>query len=363
MRKINVLNIITGLNPGGAEEMLLRTVQGVNKNKFRMVVVSFVGGMLKKEFEVLCSTQVLNIKSTLKFPLAVVKVHRLIKKYNVAVVHAYLFHANIVARFAAIGTSAKVISAIRIKQIEHPWHNWVDRFTRFLVDIYTTNSESVTKFMINVCRINNKKIVCIKNGLEIEKIDKISADHMLRKKLGIPQKAKVIISSANMRRQKDYPTLFKALTLLKNVHLIIIGGGPLQKEYELLAKSLGIDNRVHFLGFIRNFIEVTKAGDAGVLSTFYEGQPNAVLVYMATKKPVVTTSIPETRELVKNNFDGLLIPPRNPRKFAAGIKKVLTDKKFTEKLVNNAYKKVKKDHNITRVIKETEELYTKLCAE
>lgn len=360
---MKVMQVITGLEPGGAEKVMYRTIENMNHDKYEFIVCSLVGGRLEQELRKKYRVIVLNTKTIFSFPIAVIKLHKIIKQEKIDVLHSYLYHANIVSRFAAIGTKAKVISSVRIKEIKKRSHNIIDALTSALVDKYTVVSKSVRNWIIKN-GIRNDKIVDMPNGVDFREF-RIRVDKKKKlKELGIGKDSKILISVANLRKTKDYPTLFKALKIVLDKHkveLLVVGKGEAEEEYKQIATSL--NKNIHFLGYRNDVPELLKISDICVLSTFYEGQSNSLLEYMTMKKPVIATDIEENREVIDDGKEGLLIKPESPEGMAKAIIKLLENRKLREKLAENAYKRVKKYHDIKRVAKQTEELYEELCAE
>jgi len=366
MQKIKVLQFITGLHLGGAEKMMLRTIEHLDHNKFDLQVASLVGGELEKEISGKFPLHLFNTPHLFDFFTAINKLHRLIKKEEYDLIHSYMFHANIIARIAAVGTNAKVISSIRIKEIKYWHHTLIDALTSFLVDKYTCVSESVRQFVIKKEHLRPEKILTIPNAIDFNQFPKKVNILAKKKELGIDEKTPVIMSVANLRKTKDYPTLFNALAIVlhtQNVHLLVVGSGEAEEAYRKIPAALGISENVHFLGFRDDVFELIMASDLCVLSTFYEGQSNALLEYMALKKPIIATDIEENREVITNGKEGILVKEKNPTQMAEAILHAITDKKTATTMANNAYARVTKEHNITTTVRSTEELYQTLCAE
>lgn len=362
--KIRVLEVITGLGAGGAERMLEKTVKGLNKRKFDVFVAALTDGVLRADIEKHCPVYVLNVKSVFDFSRAVKTLRQIILEKNIDVVHSYMFHANMVARFAAKGTKAKVICSVRVKEVSKPYHVWFDVWTQRKVKVYTAVSDAVRMFMIEK-GIPSAKIRTVPNGIELEKFSKSIDVKKKRVSLGVQKDEKVVVSVANLREQKDYPSLLGAVALLKKefpVRLLIVGDGETRLELERLCVKLNVADCVNFLGFREDVADIVKCADVCVLSTFYEGQSNALLEYMAAKRPVVATDIEENREVIEDERTGLLTPIANPRAFADHIRVIINDKALSRRLVDNAYKMVQKKYTMKRVIANTEELYQK-CAE
>lgn len=356
-----ILQFITGLDYGGAENMMYKTIEHLDKKKYKIIIASLVGGTLEKELRKKYKIYMLNCNTLLHLPIAILKLRKILKKEKVDILHSYLFHANIVARFSAVGTRAKVISSIRIKEIVKNSHNIIDSWTSWFVDKYTCVSESVRNFVIEKEKINPEKIITIQNGLDFSKFHfKTDSENKL-KELNV--KRPVLISVANLRTTKDYVTLFKAVSVILNdieIHLLVVGKGECEEEYKKIVSELRLEKYVHFLGYRADVLELVSVSDICVLSTFYEGQSNSLLEYMALKKPIVATDVEENREVITDEVEGLLVPPKNPKKMAEAIIRLLKDDVLRTKLINNAYEKVKKEHDILRVAKQTEKLYEEL---
>ncbi|RMD58212.1 glycosyltransferase, partial [Candidatus Woesearchaeota archaeon] len=260
---LKVLYVITGLERGGAENALLRLLKKIDRKKYSPAIASLVGGDLEAEFRKLAKVTILNAKKITDALRAVKKIRTIIKNEKIDIVHSYLYHANIIARLAAVGTKAKVISSIRIKEIKKRSHNCADRLTQRLVTHYTAVSESVKKFMI-AYGIPESKITTIPNGIDLEEFKiKISKTEK-RKSLGIPERAPIIISVANLRKTKDYPTLFEALAQVRKKHkaeLLVVGRGEAEKEYRKKAEQEGVMSATRFLGYRPDVKELIAISD------------------------------------------------------------------------------------------------------
>lgn len=362
MNKTNVLHFITGLYPGGAERMMQKTVAHLSK-RYAIHIGSLIAGTLKNDLAKNYPVHVLNTSNPLLFPVAILELRRLIKRHNIRIVHSYLFHANIVARFAAIGTKAKVISSIRIREKGKKSHLVVDKITSFLVDKYTAVSHTVRDFVIAKEGIPPEKIIAIPNGIDVAQFTLRVNKNKKLKELGLSGQRPILASIANLRWSKDYPTLFSALKSVlkkKPVDLLVVGNGEAELELKKKATQLGLNGNVHFLGYRDDVPELLAISDLCILATLYEGQSNALLEYMATKKPIIATNIPENREVLTHTKEGLLVPPKQPQQLAGAILTLLRDNKLRATLASNAYARVKKYHDIKRVAKQTEQLYEEL---
>jgi glycosyltransferase involved in cell wall biosynthesis len=280
------------------------------------------------------------------------KLRKIIKKEKPDILHCILFHANIIGRLAAVGLKCKVISSIRAREDNKP-RNLFDKITQGLVDVYTTNSNALKDF-VQSYGIDKNKIKVIENGIDFTKFKNTCV-----------KTGSTLISVANLRKQKDYPTLLRALAIVqkkREVELLIVGSGT---DYEDEAKTVTdtIDElklkNVKLLGYRKDVQELLSTSNIWISSTLYEGQSNSLLEAMMMKKTIITTDIPENSEVVRNEKEALLVPIQSPEKMADAIMRILDDKHLAFELATAAYNRVQK-YDINNTINELETLYRQL---
>lgn len=363
MKKTRILYLITGLTPGGAELTLKNIILNLNKNHFDIFVCSITNTMdivhsIKHKINKLYT---LDVNSVFDFIKAFIKLRKIIKSVKPQIIHCFMFHSNILGRFVAKEFRCKLICSIRTKLIYNRFGNFLDAISQILVDVYTVNSYSLKKF-INRYGINRRKIVIIENGINFKNFKTIKEAGEIKKELNLPN-IPIITMIANFKKQKDYPTMIKAIAHLqkeKDVYFLAVGTGlkfeDEKKKIELLIKQLNLKN-VKFLGFRDDIPDILNITDIWVSSTLYEGQSNSLLEAMAMRKPIVTTDIPENAEVVRNGKEAILVPVKSPDKLAKAIKKLLINKNFSKKIAENAYKRVHKKYNIHKTFNKLEKLY------
>lgn len=158
------------------------------------------------------------------------------------------------------------------------------------------------------------------------------------------KKEKTIVGAGRLNEQKNFPLLIRAFARVADKFpghkLVIYGKGPLLESLKDLAAKLGVGNRVEFPGFCTNMPEVLEKASMFVLSSDYEGMPNALMEAMASGLPCVSTDCGGggARFLIENGENGILVPQRDEDALAAAMEKILSDESFAEKLGNNARK-------------------------
>ncbi|MBE5847890.1 MAG: glycosyltransferase family 4 protein [Lachnospiraceae bacterium] len=159
-----------------------------------------------------------------------------------------------------------------------------------------------------------------------------------------------IITVGRMDRVKNHKLLVEAFALFLDQFLsvehsdnpekeavpklIIYGGGDCMEEIRAQVKTLGIEDHVEFPGDTRDVAKKIKGARLFVLSSDFEGMPNAVAEAMAMSIPVVATDCPSggVRSLVKDGETGLLVPVKDPQAMADAMMRIRTDRELAARL-------------------------------
>jgi glycosyltransferase involved in cell wall biosynthesis len=148
---------------------------------------------------------------------------------------------------------------------------------------------------------------------------------LLRQRLGLT--GHTLVFAGRLTVQKDLPVLLRAVAAVDDVSLLVAGDGPERAGAEALARQLGVDGRVRFLGAQprATVMELFTAGDAAVMSSRWENFPHTVVEALAAGAPVLTTDVGGVREAVRDGESGLLVPSGDPAALAAAVRRYLGD--------------------------------------
>lgn len=165
---------------------------------------------------------------------------------------------------------------------------------------------------------------------------------------------------------KDYPNLIKAFSIVLKSHpeftLEIYGEGPDTDKLIEYADSLGIKDKVIFCGAHTDAIMRIYDSSCYVLSSQYEGMPNALMEAMAVGLPCVSTDCPNgPAELIEDGVNGVLVPVSDPDALATAILKMIDNKDFAEFCGSNA-KKILETHCIDKKAKEYADYITEIVS-
>lgn len=148
--------------------------------------------------------------------------------------------------------------------------------------------------------------------------------------------------------QKRQDIMVKAFNIVAkrkpDIKLVFYGGGDQQKQIALLVDKLGLTNRVVFKGLVNNIPDAIRESKLFVLTSDFEGLPNALIEAMACGLPCVSTDCSPggARELIQNGENGLIVPCGDIEAIAEKIIYLLNHPEVAEKMGREAQKIVKR---------------------
>ncbi len=136
----------------------------------------------------------------------------------------------------------------------------------------------------------------------------------------------------------DLMYAIKILSRLIKFKAIIVGDGCLRDRLIYLSHELGIDGYIEFLGPIKwgeDLFNIMKGSDVLVLPSLTEGLPLVLIEAMSQGVPVVATNVGGITELIRDNFNGLLVRPNSPKELANAIIEIIKNVEKRENLIKN----------------------------
>ena len=150
---------------------------------------------------------------------------------------------------------------------------------------------------------------------------------------GLPTAGPLAISVGRLEPQKHHDLSIRALALVPELSLVILGEGPLRAPLETLARQLGVADRVALPGIRSDARAIVAAADVGILASRWEGLPLVGLEAAAAGTPLVATSVRGVREVFTDRRDALLVQPDDPAALASAVSLLLTDRSLARRLV------------------------------
>ena len=309
---VRVAFCITELDPGGAERALFEIVTRLDPKKWEVKVFC-----LGPETELSHRLQSLGIATHCLGASRVYQIGILfslvqqLRAFQPEILQTFLFHANLLGRLAGWWAGVPVIlSGLRVAERAKRWHLWFDRWTNRMVTLNVCVSEGVRQHAIQHGHLHPDRLRVIPNGVDAERFASASAVDLAR--FGIPTDAWTLVTVGRLTAQKRQSDLLIAVAPLLGedpcMHVLALGEGPERAALTQLATELGISGQVHLPGFQSDIPGILQSCQAFVLSSHWEGMPNALLEALASGLPCIATDVEGVRELLESESGKMVTP-------------------------------------------------------
>ena len=213
------------------------------------------------------------------------------------------------------------------------------------------------------------KLVMIPNGVNtrVYKTSSRKDDSSFRAKFALPEE-KIVLYVGRLVYEKGIHVLINAAPKVLekvNAKFIIVGSGYMKDQLLTIVKSMKLEKKVLFMGFVDDITltKLQKSADVSVVPSLFEPFGIVALEAMAAKSPVVVSDTGGLSEIVNHNTTGFKAYPNNPDSLAWGITKILLDKDYRTSIKKNAYRRVKKTYDWSRIARQTKITYESVLGE
>lgn len=206
------------------------------------------------------------------------------------------------------------------------------------------------------------KIEVVHNAVHLDRV--VTGDpSALRAELTGGRDRRIVLTAARLDEQKGHPVLLEAAARLPDVVFALAGDGPDRAALEAQASSLGLEDRVVFLGHRTDVPQLLAACDVFALPSLFEGSSLALLEAMAGRRAVVSSAIGGTEELIADGEQGLLVPAGDAGALAAALRRLLTDAELRRDLADAARARVERDFSPAAMAGRVTGIYAELLVD
>jgi sugar transferase (PEP-CTERM/EpsH1 system associated) len=309
---VRVMHVVHSLQPGGMEHGVVKLVNGLDRARVRSSICSTTpGGALRPTVNP--DVPVFELHRRPGTDVALIgALYRTFRHERPDIVHTHAWGTLVEGLVAA-----RLARVPRVVHGEHgtlqlkPYQARVQRAAWGRVSRLLAVSSRLAERMAATTGFPLERIQVIRNGVDLSRFGQVARE-VARQELGVPPTTFVIGTAGRLVPVKDQRTLLEAVGLLMrrgvDVTTLIAGEGPLLADLQGQAASLGIAERVRFLGHRPDIERVFAALDVFVLSSVSEGMSNTILEAMASRLAVVATAVGGADELVIDGTTGLLVP-------------------------------------------------------
>lgn len=382
MKKIKVINPITRLIVGGAQETVIETCSTMNQERFAPQIIA--GPQTGPEGELITEVQKHGIPLTIipeivrevnpiKDLIATWKLVNIFKREQPHIVHTHSSKTGIIGRWAARFARVPVIVHTVHGWAHHPYQNALTRgiyifleritapFTDRLIAVSTLNVEKGLKDRIGT----RDKYTVIHSCINIELFSRSAADSaLLKKSLGLNSSSPVVGTVSRLSRQKNPLDFVKMAVLVKRqipeAKFLFVGDGPLREDTEALISEYGLGNDVVLAGLRRDVPDLLRCMDIFTLTSLWEGLPRVIPQAMVAGLPVVAHNIDGNAEIIQDGRNGFLIPPGDVASMAERVVQLLTDQKLKKNISQKGRETALQEFSLHEMVNKIAALYEEL---
>ena len=302
----------------------------------------------------------LNIRKSLK---DIYKIFKIYKKLKPDIVHHFgirqIVHGNIAARLAGIKNSYNSITG--------------------LGSVFISGNIILKFFILTVLKISllfKKSYILVQNKHDFDFIKKKlpNKNNILLPASGVdtnkflqtkePKGNVIFLFASRIIKDKGIIELIEATKQLKSqkkkFELYIAGSPDFQNKSTISHvqlktwESLGY---IRYLGLVKDMEQLYKKVHVGILPSYREGLPKSLLEAASSGKPIITTDVPGCNEIVKNEFNGLIVPPKDSNELMKAMKKLILNKKLRISMGKKGRELIKKNFSNSKATKDIINLY------
>lgn len=374
---IKIVYIIGTLEVGGAEKHLVELITRLDQTSFEPKVYCLSkGGPLR---DVLASrgieVKVFSLRGLKGLDLVsaipvVLRLWRSLLADRPAIVHTYLFWANVIggllSRLSGVPILITSRRSLGFFKDGKPHYQRLENLVNTWTTVVTVNSKGVLQDVLSREKIEPEKIRLIYNGVDTQKFAQDGSGQKVRSEIGISLDTPVVGCIANLIPYKGHKDLLQAmqivLTEYPKTKLLLVGRNDRDyyRELSSLALQLGVAGAVVYAGPRTDIVDVLSAIDILVLPSHEEGFSNVILEGMAAGKPLVVTDVGGNPEAVIGGETGLVVPPRSPENLAKAINQLLVNANLRTAFGIKSQERAKRYFSISQTVSSFEQLYLQL---
>ncbi len=232
-----------------------------------------------------------------------------------------------------------------------------------------TVSNATKNELCNLFNVPYDKINVIYNGINPNEFDIPMSEEEINKfrmSIGVHPNENMVLFVGRLVHQKGVEYLIKAMPKILSEHpnskLVIAGAGGMIGYLEDIAFQTGCRDKILFLGFVGGdtLKKLYKSSDVTVIPSIYEPFGIVALESMAAGTPVVASDVGGLGEIIKHEYNGVKVYPKNPDSIAWGVNRVLSDEGFRNWIIQNGKKEVYEKYSWDSIAERTVEVYQKI---
>ncbi len=361
-RPVRVCFLIDRLQPGGTESQLLALIRMFDRARVAPYLCLLNGeDAVSRSLEPPdCPVLRLGVRS-LRRPQTIARawqLGRFLRRERIDILQIYFPDSTYLG--VPVGWLAGVPYILRTRNNLNHWmtptHRVLGRLLNRLVTATLTNCEASRQAVLADERPAPESVLVMETGVDLTRFEAGAAPG--------PAAERRVGVVANLRPVKGLEVFVRAAALVRARHPEVVfevaGEGEQRPALTGQAAALGLGGRFRLPGTVHDIPTFLAALEVAVLPSLAEGMSNAVLEYMAARRPIVATAVGGTTQLIDDGVHGLLVPPGDATALARGISRLLEDRALAARLATAARRRVENDYSREGRVRSLEAFYRNL---
>jgi len=372
---INILHLIEDLGIGGAERRLVNDLKYLDRKQFSHVICALRSSVEMQDSHLsdipIHCCEVASLRDIFR---NLSSINKIIRLYNIDIIHTQLFWADLVGRFLKLfHRNVKLISTIQNSAYEKNGSDLysykrkvLDGFTaRLFNDGYIAVSKYAKQISADSLKLNQNKVRVIYNSVDLEFDTSLSDSNRLRDEFEITPGQKTLVTIGRLVPAKGHIYLIRAISKIKekipNIKLLILGEGQDRESLLRECSNLSLENNIIFAGKRKDARSIFLISDIFVFPSLYgEGMSLALLEAMASKVPCIATSSGPNTEVLKHEHNGLLVSCGNSDEIAKAVVYLFEHPEEMSRLGNQGFLTIKEKFCAQLCAKELGDYYMEI---
>lgn len=369
-KKINVLQCrSTYTTGGGPDKTVLLAAEKHNSERFNIVLM-YMRGASDTEFQITkwAREKGLTIHEVLEHKKLdfdnLRQIHRLIRRYAIDIYHARDYKTCFIGYLlGTINRRMKLVFTAHgwvVDSTKQKLYTWLNLYSLKKYHKMIAVSEATKQLMLD-SGIDEKKIVVVHNGIDVDSWKRENVSSTIREEFHILSTSKIVGVVGRLRWEKDLLTTLnvaeKVIREKPDTYFLLVGDGPDREGLEHQVQQMGLSEKILFLGFRKDPMNIYAALDVFASTSLTEGTPNTVLEALAMEVPIVHTDVGGVHEMIQDGYDGILCQVGDIDEISQAILSILNNEEKARSLREHGRQTVCTKFSFANRLKTIETIY------
>lgn len=373
MKRIRLLFITSGATAGGTEQQLVNFLRQYDRKRFECRVLTVLaadstarrGGVDFRPLLKACGVHTTSLDQP-EFPTirGILALRRAIRVWPAEIVQTYGLRVDLIVRFLPRGPGMLIGSIRGSEEQRSDWLFRLDGLTSWRLRGYVSNSQCGKLAIVRRAGVNSHRVIVIPNGVETRLIlNNTESRRRLRREWGAEENDVLVLTVANLHAAKGHEDIIRAAAMIPrsySIRFVFAGEDHSQGRLEFLARTLGVRDRILFLGHRSDVPDLLAASDVFLLASHWEGMSNALMEAMNAGKAIIATRVGAAEELLDGGRYGQLIPRQEPDSIALALYRFKEANQIYRRQAAKARERIQNFYTIPAMIKAYERFYERL---